>query len=302
MAATPPLDDLEDVLTSFELYLRSENKSRATITNYLRSARLFDEYLATLDPRPHVIEATREHVAAFIVDQLDRNSSSTAATRFRCLQQVYRWLVFEQYIDRSPMEAMTPPAIAEKVVPVLNDDELRLLVKACEGREFEDLRDRAIVLFMVDTGARLAEVTGLTNEAIDAKAQTVVLHGKGDRERRAYFSTTTAVALDRYRRGRRSHQWGRSPAFWLGAKGPLTDSGIAQLLRRRSVAAGIGKVHPHQLRHTWAHKMKVGRMSDDEVMALGGWRSNQMLGRYGASARAERARETYERIAPGDQL
>jgi hypothetical protein len=48
--------------------------------------------------------------------------------------------------------------------------------------------------------------------------------------------------------------------------------------------------------------MKVGGMSDDELMALGGWRSPQMLSRYGSSARAERAKATYERMAPGDRL
>jgi integrase/recombinase XerD len=88
----------------------------------------------------------------------------------------------------------------------------------------------------------------------------------------------------------------------LGPKGQLTDSGITQVLRRRAKAAGIGHVHPHQFRHTWAHMLKVAGLADDEVMELGGWRTPQMLNRYGSSARAERARASIEKHAPGTWL
>lgn len=302
MARTPHLEPLEELLDSFELHLRAEKKSPRTVTNYLAAARLFDDFLATRAPRRHLLEAKRADVAAFIADQLERHSASTAATRFRCLQQVYRWFVEEDYLEGSPMERMTPPALDEKVVPILTEDQLRALLKACDGKGTDDLRDRAIVLFMVDTGARLGETVGLEVGDVDAKAQTAVVHGKGDRSRRVFFSASTAVALDRYLRARRRHDWARSPRLWLGVRGPLTDSGLTQMLRRRASQADIGHVHPHQLRHTWAHMMKSAGMADDEVMALGGWRTAQMLTRYGSSARAERARATYERIAPGDRL
>lgn len=152
---------------------------------------------------------------------------------------------------------------------------------------------------MIDTGARLGEVTGLQVDDVQPKAQETVGHGRGDRSRRVYFSATTAVELDRYRRIRARRSWSTSPALWVGAKGPLTDSGITQVLRRRASAAGIKHIHPHMLRHTWAHLMKVGGMPDDEVMQLGGWRTAQMLTRYGASATSERARTTYDRKSWG---
>lgn len=57
----------------------------------------------------------------------------------------------------------------------------------------------------------------------------------------------------------------------------------------RSSQAGL-RVHPHQLRHTWALSMLVPGHSEGDVMQLGGWRDRSMLSRYGASAAAERAR------------
>lgn len=297
-SSTPP-EPLEDLLGSFELSLRARNRSPRTVRNYLSAVQLLDDFLPS-GSSPLTVD--RRTVEGFIADQLDRHTPTTAATRFRCLQQWYRWAIEEGLIDSSPMEGMTPPRLDEKVVPVLADDQLRSLLAACDGKAFEDRRDAALIRFMIDTGARLGEVTGLTTADVTARAQEALLHGKGDRERRVYFSAATAVALDRYLRERKGHRWAPNPAMWIGPKGPLTDSGIAQLIRRRGEAAGLAGLHPHQLRHTWAHLMKVGGMADDEVMALGGWRTGQMLARYGSSARTERARESYQRMAPGDRL
>jgi site-specific recombinase XerD len=295
-----PADEPTDgLLDSFELSLRARNRSPRTVRNYRSAVELLDTFLAG---RTTPLRAERRDLEAFTADQLGRHSASTAATRFRCLQQFYRWAAEEGLLERSPMDGLTPPQLDEKVVPILADDELRAVFAACDGKAFEDRRDAALIRFMLDTGARLGEATGLAVDDVQARAQEALVHGKGDRERRVYFSAATAVALDRYLRERRLQRWAVSPRLWLGPKGPLTDSGVAQLVRRRGRLAGIEGLHPHMLRHTWAHLMKVGGMADDEVMALGGWRTGQMLARYGSSATADRARATYGRMAPGDRL
>ena len=303
MAAATAHESLDDLLDSFELTLRAEKKSPRTIKNYASSTRLLDDFMAGRRVRRHVLDATRPDISAFVADQLERHSASTAATRFRCIQQFYRWAVREDYLEVSPMDSMTPPTLDEKVVPIIPDKDLRALLKGCDGtKRFDDVRDRALILFLIDTGARLGETTGLGVDDVTPKSQQVIVHGKGDRSRRVYFSANTAVALNRYERQRRNHTWAGSPSYWLGVRGPLTDSGLTQMLRRRSTDAGIRHIHPHMFRHTWAHLMKVHGMADDEVMELGGWRTPQMLNRYGSSARAERAKATYQKFAPGDQL
>jgi integrase len=83
----------------------------------------------------------------------------------------------------------------------------------------------------------------------------------------------------------------------------MTSSGIYQALERRGLAADIPGLHPHVLRHTWAHYGRLeGRLHDDEIMRLAGWRSRSMLNRYAASAADERSREAGKRAPLGDHL
>ena len=90
------------------------------------------------------------------------------------------------------------------------------------------------------------------------------------------------------------------PNVWLGPRGPLTDSGLRQLLERRCAKAGIRPINPHLFRHTFAHEAKRRGMADDALMSVAGWRSPQVLHRYGASAAAERARESHRKLFGGE--
>ena len=121
-------------VAAFGRSLRARNRSAKTIRSYLDTANLFGQYLIDAGETTDFATITKAKVETFITDQLERWSASTAATRYRCLQQFFRFLVDNEVIADSPMARMSPPAIPEAPVPVFTNDELIRLRKACEGR------------------------------------------------------------------------------------------------------------------------------------------------------------------------
>ncbi len=116
---------------------------------------------------------------------------------------------------------MRSPSIPEDPPQVLTDAELRALLKTCEGSDFVDRRDTAIVRTFIDTGARPSEMAGLTLDHVDLDDQTLTVTGKGSRVRVLPIGAKTVKAIDRYLRVRRVHREHGLPALWLGRSGAM---------------------------------------------------------------------------------
>ena len=145
---------------------------------------------------------------------------------------------------------------------------------------------------------RRAELLGLRVADIDFDQDVALVMGKAANPGRVRSATGPGWRWAGDLRLRGGHAFAAEEALWLGRRGPLTETGLTQMLWRRAEQAGIGKIHPHQFRHTFAHTWLAQGGNEGDLVRLTGWSGRDMLARYAASTADECAREAHRKAQP----
>ncbi|MBO4254773.1 tyrosine-type recombinase/integrase [Streptomyces griseorubiginosus] len=292
--------DIASLLDSWLLHLAAERKSAQTLKTYGDGVRAFLRWCEA-EGRSPVLD--RPTVNAFVAALLNEGAeASTARSRQLAVRRFSAWLADEGEIDTDQLLYLKPPKLDHKVVPELDDDQLRALIKACKGNDLRDRRDEAIVRLMAETGARAGEIVGMSVADIDLRrGVAVVRRGKGGKGRTVPVGPQAARALDRYIRARRTHRLAQTAALWLGDRGKgFSYDGLYVALRYRADLAGIPDFHPHVLRHTAAGRWLAAGGSEGGLMAVAGWSRRDMIDRYTRATSERRASEEARRLNLGD--
>lgn len=294
---------LDALARSFTRHLRAEGKADRTTVIYVQSVTYFGRWLADQGQPQTLGELTRSHLLGWFGSLTERGlEPGTIRTRHKGMTRFCRWLVDEGEIAEDPMRGLEAPTPREKPVPIVADEDLAKLLRACSGRDIEDRRDEAMFRVLLDCGVRVSELCGLTVSGIDLDHETALVTGKGNKIRPIYFGARTARSLDRYLRLRSAHRWAHLDALWLSQRGAMSPDGVRERLNARADQAGLGHLHPHQMRHTFAHDFLVSGGQERDLKRLAGWSSDVMLERYGASAAQARAEAAARRMRRGDRI
>lgn len=296
------MTELEALGVSFLRHLRAEGRAERTGVLYMQGVRFFARWLEAQGIAPTVEALTRDNIRSWLAELMESKRATTVKTRYRSLYRFCGWLVDEGELEAHPMTKLAPPTLPAEPVPVLTDDELRALLKACGGKSFDDARDTAMIRLLLDCGLRVSELCGMTVAAVDLDNAYALVRGKGGKVRPVYFSPRTVAAVDRYLRRRRAHRWAAAEALILSQRGPMSPDGVRDRLTLLGGRAGVPGLHPHRFRHTWAHDYLLSGGQERDLKRLAGWSSDVMLERYGASAADSRARAAAQRMKRGDRV
>ena len=291
---------LAELLPSWQLALQTERKSPGTIKSYTEGVTFFLRWCEATGTPPQL---ERSALQAFVAHLLENGAEpTTARARQLGVRRFARWLVDEGELESDPLIGVKQPKLDKKVVHALTDDELRRLIRACQGKSLKDRRDEALIRLMAETGVRAGEVIGMQLSDIDLqRGLATVRRGKEGKGRIAPFSPQTATAIDRYVRMRRTHRLAETGPLWVGGGGKtFSYAGLNRTLKERAQAAGIEPFYPHLLRHTAATRWLRAGGSEQGLMAVAGWSTRTMLDRYTGASASERAATEARGLNLGD--
>jgi integrase/recombinase XerC len=183
----------------------------------------------------------------------------SAARKLAAVRTFFRFLCREGILDKNPARALLSPRTERRIPVHLEESEIAALL-AVPGEGLAPARARAILELFYATGIRCGELVGLDVEDVDRAARMVRVLGKGRKERVVPFGKPAAQALDAYMVDRAQTQ-PRSGALFVNKRGGrLTDRYVRYIVAARMAElAGIRKISPHALRHSFAtHLLERG--------------------------------------------
>ena len=266
--------------------LKIDGLSAKTLKNYREMLMAF---AAQVDK--HVTKITTDDIRAYIGYLAERGlKDSSIQTHINVLRSFFSWLDVEDVIRKNPMRKIKSLKIDKlKARKPLSPEELEQLRDGCRT-----YKEKALVEFLVSSGCRLSEAAGIQVDRIDWQSRSVVVVGKGNKERTVYFSVRSKLMLQAYLDSRR----GGTAMFASSRKpyAPMTPRAIEKAIQKIGERAGENRrIFPHILRHTFATNALHGGMDLTIIQHLLGHSDPKTTMIY-AELRDDAIRYAYEKV------
>jgi integrase/recombinase XerD len=247
---------MDELLEQFYHYLGAERGlAPLTVESYARDLQDFRDFLRSLQ-REAWEEATLEDFQNYLSSLQSRGlSARSRARRLSALRQFFRFLQREERLPANPVELLDSPRLPLKLPQVLNEQEVEALLNAVDASTPQGQRDAALLEVLYATGLRVSELVGLTVKQVDLRRGVVRPLGKGHKERLVPMVPQAVEKLKQYlQEGRPRLLKGKnSPFVFVNRRGGgLSRQGFWKILQRHARLAGLARLSPHTLRHSFA--------------------------------------------------
>ena len=284
-ALSTDLDDNQYMLETIQLNMQKRDLSEKTIEQYMRAARMF---LDVVHKNLRNVEPTdiEYYLNEFAKGKLKRNSPKSINNERQFLSSVFIWLRRSNFIERNPVENVPKKKVPKKPIDFLQGVEVEELRAACDQDTPKGKRERAVLEFLLSTGARVGEVTDVKIEDIDFISGTLMIYGHKDREyREVYINDAAKVHIKRYLDSRQDD----SPYLFVSIRaphGPMKECAYREIMHGIKEHAEMRRrVYPHLMRKTMASSLRQHGVSIDDIADILGHSSiNVTKGYYAAQA------------------
>ena len=249
----------ERIIKQYAACLIVDGKSKNTVAQYVRTCRKLSELIG----KPFT-EMNAYDVRFFLAKEMERGLSDQSRENQRAnLSAFFQWMTNEEIITKNPIAQIKPIKCHQEVKKAFSDIEIDALRSACKS-----LKERALIEFLLSTGARVSEVAEMKVRDVNIETLSVhILHGKGDKERITY---TTAVGMKHLLAYIHSRKETGDALFYSKNHEPIRTSGIRFILNNVAKRAGVSNVHPHRFRRTFATNLSKRGMAVQEIQKLMG--------------------------------
>jgi integrase/recombinase XerC len=253
--------------------LRSERGSSAhTLRAYERELAEFIAYLTKqFGERCDIRRIEHLHIRAYLAELYGRGLSKASAARaLAAVRSWFKWLARMGHVPQNPAALVATPKLPKHLPRVPTIEQMN---RALDSKAADDdasawpARDGVIFELLYGSGIRNAELVGLDLKHIRWAAETLLVRGKGAKERLVPFGDAAAAAIRAYlpERSQRLAAAGKqSDALLVSARvkgsGRLTTRSVGRIVKRMAMAHGMApETHPHTLRHAFGtHMLEEG--------------------------------------------
>ena len=269
-------------IDSFLTDCRARNLSHHTIKFYTDYLNSFANY-AQAQSVSNMEDIDPDFLRSCMLRFSEGHNPGGVHAAYRSIRAFLHWVEKEEMMPtawKNPIKMVTPPKVPTKIIEPVSLEDVNSLLATCKKNSFFDRRDRAIMLFLLDTGARAQEVCDVNLDHVEMTTGKVLIReGKGGKPRYVFISRTTIKALRAYLRTRDSTQ--TQALFVSKTNERLTYDGLRQLIQRRSKLAGLKKEPTlHDFRRQFALSMLNNGVDIFSLQRLMGHSDISVLRRY----------------------